>query len=137
MSENIKSKMISKINSSSVFALQLVETTYVSNLSQLLMYIRYVVDESINEEFLFCQSLETTAKAAGVFQVLSDFFDKTELSWSKLVKVCTDGAPAMISANSRLVSVVKQKIQLFNDSKSGVLFQNHFEKTSRAFACCD
>ena len=109
MSENIKSKMISKINSSPVFALQLVETTYVSNLSQLLMYIRYVVDKSINEEFLFCQSLETTSKAASVFQVLSDFFDKTELSWSKLVEVCTHGAPAMISANFRLVSVVKQK----------------------------
>ena len=62
------------------------------------MYIRYVADERINEEFLFCQSLETTSKAADVFQVLSDFFDKTELSWSKLVGVCTDGAPAMIGA---------------------------------------
>ena len=61
----------------------------------------------INEEFLFCQFLETTSKAADVFQVLSDFFDKTELSWSKPVGVCTDGAPAMIVANSELVSLVK------------------------------
>ena len=37
MFENIKSKVISKINSSPVFALQLVETTNVSNLSQLLV----------------------------------------------------------------------------------------------------
>ena len=41
--------------------------------------------------------------------MLIDFFDKTELSWSKLVGVCTDGAPAMIGANSGLVSLVKQK----------------------------
>ena len=109
MSKNIKSKMISKINSSPVFALQLDETTDVANLSQLLVYIRYVADERINEEFLFCQPLETTSKAADVFQVLSEFFDKTELSWSKLVGVCTDGAPAMIGANSRLVSLVKEK----------------------------
>ena len=40
MSENIKSKVISKINSSPVFALQLDETTDVANLSQLLVYIR-------------------------------------------------------------------------------------------------
>ena len=95
MSENIKSKVISKINSSPVFALQLDETTDVSNLSQLLVYIRYVVDERINEEFLFYQSLEITSKATDVFQVLSDFFDKTKLSWSKLVGVCTDDVPSI------------------------------------------
>ena len=43
------------------------------------------------------------------FQMLIDFFDKTELSWSELVGVCTDGAPAMIGANSGLISLVKQK----------------------------
>ena len=109
MSENIKSKVISKINSSPVFALQLDETTNVSNLSQLLVYIRYVADERINEEFLFCQPLEAISKAANIFQMLIDFFDKTKLSWCKLVGVCTDDAPAMIDANSGLVSVVKQK----------------------------
>ena len=55
-------------------------------------------DEGINEEFLFCQPLETTSKAVDVFQMLIDFFDKTKLSWSKLVGVCTDGAPTMIGA---------------------------------------
>ena len=101
--------MISKINSSPVFALQLDETTDVSNFSQLLVYIRYVADERINEEFLFCQPLERTLKAPDVFQVLIDFFDKTELSWSKLVGLCIDRAPVMIGANSELVSLVNQK----------------------------
>ena len=109
ISENIKSKVISKINSSPVFALQLDKTTDVSNLSQLLVYIRFVADEKINEKFLFRQPLETTSKAADVFQMLIDFFDKIKLSWSKLVGVCTDGAPAMIGAKSGLVSMVKQK----------------------------
>ena len=115
MSDNIKSKVLSKIDSSPVFALQLDESTDVSNLSQLLVYVRYVADERINEEFLFCQPLETTSKAVDVFQMLIDFFDKTELSWSKLVGVCTNGAPAMIGANSGLISLVKQKIQQFKE----------------------
>ena len=109
MSDNIKSKVLSKIDSSPVFALQLDESTDISNLSQLLVYVKYVADERINEEFLFCQPLETTSKTVDVFQMLIDFFDKTELSWSKLVGVCTDGAPAMIGANSGLISLVKQK----------------------------
>ena len=109
ISENIKSKVISKIISSPVFALQLDESTDVSNFSQLLVYIRYVAYERINEAFLFFQTLETTSKVANVFQVLINFFDKTELNWSKLVGVCTDGAPAMIGANSGLISLVKQK----------------------------
>ena len=109
MSDYIKSKVLSKIDSSPVFALQLDESTDISNLPQLLVYVRYVADERINEEVLFCQPLETTSKAVDVFQMLIDFFDKTELSWSKLVGVCTDGAPAMIGANSGLIFLVKQK----------------------------
>ena len=115
MSENIKSKVISKINPSPVFALQLDKITDASNLSQLLVYIRYVADKKINEEFIFCQPLQITSKAADVFQVLIDFFDKTELSWGKLVGVCTDGAPAIIDTNSGLASLVKQKNQQFKE----------------------
>ena len=79
MSDNIKSKVLSKIDSFPVFALQLDESTVISNLLQLLVYVRYVADERINEEFLFCQLLETTSKAVDVFQMLINFFDKTEL----------------------------------------------------------
>ena len=68
MSDNIKSKELSKIDSSPVFALQLDESTDISNLSQLLVYVKYAADERINEEFLFCQPLETTSKAVDVFK---------------------------------------------------------------------
>ena len=70
MSDNITSKVLSKIESSPVFALQLDESTDISNLLQLLVYVRYVADERINEEFLFCQPLETTSKAFSLFCVL-------------------------------------------------------------------
>ena len=78
-SENIKNKVIPKFISSPVFALQLDEATYVSNLSQPLAYIRYVADDRNNEELLFCQPLETTSKAADVLQVLIYFFNKNRI----------------------------------------------------------
>ena len=53
VSENIETKVISKIIFSPVFAIQLDKTIDVSNFSQLLVYIRYIADERINEEFLF------------------------------------------------------------------------------------
>ena len=105
----LRAKCCLRFDSSPVFAFQLDESTDISNLSQLLVYVRYVADKRINEEFLFCQPLETTSKAVDVFQMLIDFYDETELSWSKLVGVCTDGVPAMIGANSGLISLVKQK----------------------------
>ena len=76
-----------KSDSSPVFALQLDESTDISNLSQLLVYVRYVADERINEKFLFCQPLETTSKAVDVFEMLIDFFDKTELSCIRVISI--------------------------------------------------
>ena len=137
MSDDIKSKLLWKIDSSSVFALQLDESTDISNLSQLLVYVRYVAHERISEKFLFYQPLETTSKAVDVFQMLINFFDKNELSWNKLVGVCTDGAPAMIgaiwidfpgkaekSSNSR---------STLHYSQSGACFKYHSEETSRTY----
>ena len=111
----------------------------ISNLSQLLVYVRYVADERINEEFLFCQPLETTSKAVDVFQMLIDFFDKTELSCSKVVGVCTNGAPAMIGANwidfPGKAKKSSNSRNTLHDSQSGACFKNHSEETSRTSVC--
>jgi len=45
------------ISSALPFAIQLHEPTDVVNLSQLLVYIRYVSSGSINEDFIFCHLL--------------------------------------------------------------------------------
>ena len=60
MSDNIKSKVIAKTDPLLFLLSVLDESTDVSNLSQLLVYSRYVVDGTIKEDFLFCQPLETT-----------------------------------------------------------------------------
>ena len=56
------------------FAIQCDETTDVAQLSQLLVYVRYVGSTFI-EEMLFCRPLKTTTKTEDVFQAVSLFFD--------------------------------------------------------------
>ncbi|XP_024139827.1 protein ZBED8-like [Oryzias melastigma] len=65
MSKDILAQVVADlISSPAKFSLQLVETTDVSDLSQLAVFVRYVKDHMIKEEFLFCKPLTTTTKAA-------------------------------------------------------------------------
>ncbi|XP_067947518.1 zinc finger BED domain-containing protein 5-like [Watersipora subatra] len=57
----------------------------------------YVHRETIEEEFLFCSPLTATTTAADFMNLVFDFFSKEHLDWEKLIGVCTDGAPAMLS----------------------------------------
>ncbi|XP_040278289.1 protein ZBED8-like [Bufo bufo] len=89
------------------FSLQLDETTDVSNLSQLAVFVRYVKDDVIKEEFLFCKPLTTTTKAADVKKLVDDFFKDNNLSWDMVSAVCSDGAPAMLGRKSGFGALVK------------------------------
>lgn len=53
--------------------------------------------------------LTTTSKAIGIMTAISELFSKNELSWQKLIGVCTDGAPAMLGSRSRFVQLVREK----------------------------
>ena len=109
MACDIKSELIANLKASPVFAIQLVESVDVANLSQLMVFVRYVHNQAIEEDFLFCRPLETTTKASDVFKLVEEFFETEKLDWDKLGSVCTDGAPAMLGARSGFVEFVKRK----------------------------
>ena len=71
------------------------ETTDVSNCSHLLVYARFIGTGILKEEMMLCCPLETTTKADDILAVVSKLFEENNLSWGKLVGVCTDGAPAI------------------------------------------
>lgn len=54
-----------------------------------LVYVRYIEKERMKDELLFSMVLVTTAKAVEVVKAVLDLFDKYELSWTKLMGVCT------------------------------------------------
>ncbi|XP_073537818.1 protein FAM200C-like [Phyllobates terribilis] len=108
MSKDILAQVIADlISSPAKFSLQLNETTDVSNLSQLAVFVRCVKDNMIKEEFLFCKPLTTTTKAADVKKLVDGFLRDNNISWDMVPAVCTDGAPVMLGRKSGFGALVK------------------------------
>ena len=111
MSCNILYQVVQEMKDSPIrISMQLDESTDVSNISQLIVYTQYINDGGIKYEFLFCQGLQTTTKAANVFLLLDEFFQRNQIMWEKVGSVCTDGAPAMIGNKSGFVALVKANV---------------------------
>lgn len=70
MSCDIKSQMIAAIKESGQFSLQLDESTDLSDDAQLMTYVRYQGQEDIQEELLFCRSLQTTTRGEDIFMMV-------------------------------------------------------------------
>ena len=109
MSDNILSQLVSKIQNSIFFAIQLDETTDVANLAQLCVYVRYVYDKHLKDDFLFCETLSTRTTAKEIFDKVDRFFEAHGIKWEHVIGVCTDGAPAMLGCRSGFLTLVKQK----------------------------
>lgn len=109
MAEDITNQVVDAIKQSPFFAIQLDESTDIAQCSQLIVYVRYIENERMKDELLFSTELVTTTKAVDVMKAMSDFFNKYELSWQKLMGVCTDGAPSMLGSRSGFVQLVREK----------------------------
>ncbi|XP_075719811.1 protein FAM200C-like [Rhinoderma darwinii] len=97
MSKDILAQVVADlISSPAKFSFQLDETTDVSNLSQLAVFVRYVKDDVIKEDFLFCKPLTTTTKAADVKKLVDDFFKDNNLSWD-MVSAATKTLPPKLA----------------------------------------
>lgn len=94
MAENVRKTLTELIKRRWYYSLQLDETTDVSDLANLLVYVRYEYDGAAQEDFLFCQLLETRTTAKHIFQLLNTFIQENGLDWKKCVGVCTNGGRA-------------------------------------------
>lgn len=108
MSRNIESEVIKRIQNSSVFALQLDETTDITKMSQLIIYVRFIFNEDITETFLCCKSLEGKTTGEKIFEVINEYFETKSLTWANCVAVCTDGAAALTGSNKGLRGLIQK-----------------------------
>ncbi|CAH1958167.1 unnamed protein product [Acanthoscelides obtectus] len=72
------------------------DSTDIVNCAQLIVYARYIGRDIIQEEILYSQSLTAGNTSEDIFNSISNFVEKNDLEWKKLIVVCTDGAPVMI-----------------------------------------
>ena len=91
------------------FALQVDESTDITNKAQLIAFVHFINENEIANQFLFCKELSVTKKGENIFNILNDYLDKWQLSWKSCVGICTDGAPFTEGCIKGLVSFIKKK----------------------------
>ena len=93
MSDDILAQIVSDlILRLGKFSLQLDKTTDVASLSQIAVFMCYVKEDTIKEDFLFCQHLTTSIKAIDVKKLVNNFFRNNDLSWDMVCAICADRA---------------------------------------------
>ena len=87
ISEDQCEQLILRIKESPKFATQLDESTDNTKMAHLLAYVRYVYNNDIHEDLLFCQPLHGRTTGMDIFQTVDDFFRKWAC-FGRIVLVC-------------------------------------------------
>ena len=95
ISDDQREQLILRIKEGIKFSIQLDESTNITNMANLLVYVRYIYINEINEDLLFCQQMNTRTTGMDIFQKVDTFYTNVGLQWKDCVAICTDGAAAM------------------------------------------
>ena len=107
MSGDIVDQILAEIKESRFgFAIQLDESTDITNYCQLLVYVRYAQTNITKTGLLLNHEVSTTTKRKDIFDILDSFFKKNGLDWKNLVGCTTNGAPSMLGCRSGFHSYV-------------------------------
>ncbi len=77
-------------------------------LSQLLVSVRYIWQNDVHEDILFCKPI-SRGKAEVIFNTIDFHIKEKDLQWNICVGICTDGARAMYGENSSVVTRVLEQ----------------------------
>ncbi|CAM4590347.1 unnamed protein product [Lepidochelys kempii] len=106
MAENVKQQLLSRVQKSCYYALQADESTDIVNLANLLLFVRYELNNEVHDDILFCQSMPTHTTGEAIFKVIDDFIKNNHLDWSR-VGISMDGARAMIASKKGVVAHIQ------------------------------
>ena len=82
------------------------ESTDITHISQSMVFVRYKVNKSIKEEFLFCELIITITKEWMSLIYEIHFILLTIYNGLKLISVSNNGAPSMLGIRSGLLILI-------------------------------
>ncbi|KAJ0171369.1 hypothetical protein K1T71_012919 [Dendrolimus kikuchii] len=104
------------------FSIALDESTDLSDTAQLAIFIRGVDKKfTVTEELLALQPLKGPTTGEDIFIEVQKVFTRFGLPWSKLIAVCTDGAPSMVGLRKGFIGILNEKATELNVQKDNLL----------------
>ncbi|KAK5863610.1 hypothetical protein PBY51_000631 [Eleginops maclovinus] len=105
IANDMKCQLIERVKNSR-FSLQLDESTDLTNVAHLMVFIRYSHDGKLHEDMLCCSPMEGRCTGGDIFNCLNGWMEETGLDWDKCISICTDGAGAMMGKHKGLKAKV-------------------------------
>ena len=102
MSEDILATLVSRVKKSEFYSL------HVANLANLLLYVRYLFEGTVQEDFLFCRPLATRTTGQEIFNLIDAFIRTHGIDWERCVGICTDGAKSMTGKHTGLIAHIRR-----------------------------
>ena len=109
------------------FVLQLDESTDVSGLAQLIVFVRYIANGKPEEDL--CASLLGTCTGEDIFSAVDTRLKNDGLSWKQCISICTDGAGAMAGKQKGFLARVLQVAPRINFTHCIIHRENLASKT--------
>jgi len=98
LSLNINDEVVARMKKAGKWSYQLDESTDTGKNAQLMVYVRYEGDTDLEEQFLFCTPLTTTATGTDICNVVDSFQQNEGINLEHCVSLHTDGAPVVLGA---------------------------------------
>ncbi|XP_020015237.1 zinc finger MYM-type protein 6 isoform X3 [Castor canadensis] len=112
LSADIEDQLIQKVQESKWFALQIDESSELSDTTLLLCYIRFIDYDcsDIKEELLFCMEVHSQITDFEIFELINKYIDSKSLNWRHCVGLCTDGTSNMTGLRLKIQEVAMNKM---------------------------
>ena len=109
MSNDVIQQIVHQVKKSPLYSIQLNESTNIAGFPQLSVFIHYINNATISEDFLSCKVLKLHTKDEDIFECLNNFFSEFSISWDNCAGICTDGAAACTGFRSGAVKRIQEK----------------------------
>lgn len=106
ISRNIFEQMLFDLRKASGFSLALDESCDVTDTEQLIVWVRFDMEQKFKEELLALIPLQNTRTGEDIYKALKDCLLRNDINMRKLISVTTDGAPAMVGRRVGLIGLL-------------------------------